>query len=144
MESFNNQEIDLFEDIKQKLFVFSLGNTANKERVDELDNVWNMCDFKVKNHTYINTFCEFDSKKNINEWFNVYLRMSQSGAGIVFTDGIFDGKYAFNSSNKLIFHTNNGELINLFKTFTTGVHSNGTKIFLTIKPSIGRLHTSQR
>lgn len=138
MECSNNQEMDLFEDIKQNLFVFSQEKMICKERLEQLDNVWNMCDFKVKNHTYINSFCEYDSKRSTSEWFDVYLRMSQTGVGIVFTDSIFDGKYAFNSSNKLMFHTNNGKLINLFKTFTTGVHSNGTKIFLTIKPSIGR------
>ncbi len=138
MNNINIDENILFSKIKEKFLVLTKKTKLNKESFDELYNDWEMCDFKVKNHFYVNTLCNFSSETNIYNWFNFYLRVCQNNIGIIFTDGIFDGKYALNKSKYLNFHTQNGEFVNIFKDFILKVHSYGTKIFFNIKPNAGR------
>lgn len=137
MENIKHDEHTFFELIEDKLF-----NADNAlEYESDLDLVlkkWNCCDIEIKNHLFISMLADSDLKNNTNNWMNNYLDVCSKDVGIVFTEGVFDGKFNKCNARQLQFDINNGEIVNKFKEFIFDIHSYGTKIFLTIKPNIGR------
>ncbi len=141
MENENTSSKSIFNNLKNDIISDNY-YMENDKKVDQklIFDKWQCCDFEVKNHLYINNLANADNllKNDIDKWFEFYLKTCSSGVGMVFTEGIFDGKLSFNKGNYLIFHSENNGLVNQFKEFNRNVHAFGTKLFLTIKPMAGR------
>ncbi len=136
-EDNKNAILKIKENIVDKLFYDNKNLTENKLNESVIFHNWNIHNLDIKNHLYFdNIISECMKKQDENIDFDFYLRICESDVGTIFTGGVFDG--ILTKINRFYYDKDDEKKIKLYKDFTDKVHSTGTKIFLKIKPNIGR------
>ena len=71
------KENDIFSSIKKDLFNINKINNLNSKETKTLAGEWDCCDFKVKNHSFINisSFINNDSDFANEKWINFYIKL---------------------------------------------------------------------
>ena len=83
MEDCVSNENYLLRKIEKKLVEFKPYINKYEQIPSELYNAWDMCDFEVKNHLFINKLGYYDSKIDTERMFEFYLNACQNDIGIL-------------------------------------------------------------
>ncbi len=135
----NSKVNKIKENIIGKLFCDNKSSAENKLVDSIIFQNWNIHNLDIKNHLYFeNIISECGEKRGDNIDFNFYTSICESDVGTIFTGGVFDG--ILTKLNRFYYDKDDEKKIKLYKDFTDKIHSTGTKIFLKIKPNIGRGH----
>lgn len=98
---------------------------------------WNIGNLDIKNHFYFQSLItECKGKNNEDIDFSFYEDICKTDVGIVFTGSVFDG--ILTKINRKYYDKDNAKKIKKYNEFVNRIHATGTKIFLSIRPDLGR------
>lgn len=134
-------ENNIFNDIKNKLICFN--KRINKQ--DSLINKDLFESFEAMEIKFKNKFCIMNLTDNFmfykgqvkaDKMLDFYKKLQSSNVGLIFMGGI----YPILPGSKQEAIINDEEItLKTYRDFTSQIHLDGTKIFLTIKPNFGRV-----
>jgi len=138
----DNSILENYYDLEIKYNLIDLNQAESKKDYLGCFEPIMFADLKIKNRfvfSHLSDISLFESGAPKQSYFDFYNKISKTGVGIIFTGGIY-AIFDEETINKLPSVIDNGKYNKMFIDLTKQIHTNGSKIFFTIKPGFGRLN----
>lgn len=121
-----------------------ISNTLCKKNLLES---YDFCGLKLKNHFCFSNLTDsefFDLSGNVTEkFFDFYESVAKSNVGLICTGGVYVGSDKRNQSKNLSRSSypkffNDAKNLEIYRKTNDAIHSFGSRVFLTLKPTFGR------